>query len=94
MIEYENNQIIGVDWPTYSSSLPREEYMKVKIITWIAFLILYIFMISIVVLMSRFFEYITPVGPWFRSIYTCLLIGAVTMGTVIGIKFFYTRRKK
>jgi hypothetical protein len=68
--------------------------MKIKIRTWIAFVILYIFMISIMLLMSRFFEYITPVGPWLRSIYTGLLIGAVTIGTVIGIKIYYDKRKK
>ena len=75
-----------------SRLVPREEEMK--IITWIVFAILYVFMISIVVLMSHIFDSISPVVPWLQSTYTGLLICAVTVGTVIGIKIYYNKRKK
>lgn len=77
-----------------TSSLPREEYMKGKILTWIVFVILYLFMISMVVLMSYIFDSISPVVPWLRSTVTVLEICAVTIGTVIGIKIYYDKRKK
>jgi hypothetical protein len=57
--------------------------MKIKV--WIAILIAYVFMISLAVLMSRIFEYITPVGPWLRSLYTVLSILAITIGSLIAI---------
>ena len=68
--------------------------MKTTIIKWITYILIYVFLVSMVVYMSYTYNQDSPVAPWLSFTVTGLMICAITVGAVIGVKVSNSIRKK